>query len=262
MANEFDNKWLGSRIRSLREAKDLSQVELAKVIGISRPAVSRIEMGERKLAGIELVKLAKYLNISVDSLVDPAKDIEVIVAPSSVNVPPAGIRISVPQNRVDKFEAVLLHILSKVGSKPNIGETVVYKLLYFMDYDYYERYEEQLIGATYIKNYYGPTPVEFKNVVEDMVRRGMLELVDSQYFQYPQRKYLPLIEPDLSILSAREIDMIDRVLRRLSDMNAAEISRYSHDDVPWIVTEDQQPLEYESVFYRTEQYSVREYIED
>ena len=34
---------------------------------------------------------------------------------------------------------------------PNIGEAVICKILYFIDFDYYEKYEEQLIGATYIK---------------------------------------------------------------------------------------------------------------
>ena len=44
-------------------------------------------------------------------------------------------------------------------------------------------------------------------------------------------------------------------------MNAAVISEYAHRDVPWIVTPDQQQIHYESVFYRTPEYSVREYSE-
>ncbi|GAH70620.1 unnamed protein product, partial [marine sediment metagenome] len=78
----------------------------------------------------------------------------------------------------------------------------------------------------------------------------------------PQRKYLPLREPDLSILNARELRMIDSVLERLSDKNATEISEYSHNDVPWLTTEDGKVIEYESVFYRTPAYSVRAYDEE
>jgi hypothetical protein len=72
------------------------------------------------------------------------------------------IRINIPQKNIGKFKEVLLYILNKIGSKPNIGETVIYKLLYFIDLNYYEKYEEQLIGATYIKNHHGPTLKEFK----------------------------------------------------------------------------------------------------
>jgi uncharacterized phage-associated protein len=148
--------------------------------------------------------------------------------------------------------------LKQVGSKPNIGESVLYKLLYFIDFDYYEKHEEQLIGATYIKNHYGPTPVEFAKIVQQMEGKDLAK-VETKYFKYPQTKYLPCREPDLSKLTGEELETINQVLKRLSDMNANEISAYSHFDVPWLTTEDGEAIDYESVFYRTPAYSVRSY---
>jgi uncharacterized phage-associated protein len=168
------------------------------------------------------------------------------------------IRINVPQKNMEKFKEILLYILNKVGSKPNVGETVIYKLLYFVDFDFYEKYEEQLIGAAYLKNHYGPTPVEFEKIVEEMAGKDLVR-VQSTYFNFPQNKYLPLRKPDLSKLKANEIETIDNVLNKLSDMNASQISDYSHNDVPWLTTEDEEIIEYESAFYRTAPYSVREY---
>ena len=156
----------------------------------------------------------------------------------------------------------MLYILNEVGSKPNIGESVLYKLLYFIDFNYYEMYEEQLIGATYIKNNYGPTPKEFIVVVEEMQDLEEIVKVEDKYFQYPQRKYLPLRPPDLSGLRANELKMIDEVLEKLSDMNASQISEYSHKDAPWLTTDDGEIIDYESVFYRTPEYSVRAYSEE
>jgi uncharacterized phage-associated protein len=143
-----------------------------------------------------------------------------------------------------------------VGSKPNIGETVIHKILYFIDFNFYERYEEQLIGATYIKNKYGPTPIEFIKVVERMIKDGDIEKVNSNYFQFPQTKYLPIRRPDLTKLKANEIEIIDSVINKLSDMTAKIITEYSHQDVPWITTEDGKEIDYESVFYRTAEFSV------
>lgn len=168
------------------------------------------------------------------------------------------IRINVPQKNMEKFKEVLLYILNKVGSKPNVGETVIYKLLYFIDFDFYEKYEEQLVGATYIKNNYGPTPLEFQKIVEQMADRELVR-VKSTYFNFPQTKYLPLRKPDLTKLRANEIEVIDNVLNKLSDMNASQISDYSHDDVPWLTTKDDGIIEYESAFYRIAPYSMREY---
>jgi len=256
-------KELGNRIKKLREERGISQQRLADLLGVSRPTVSQIEMGERKVSADELLKISEIFDVSVEHLLGLKKEPEVVIqeAKKKRKIKPQ-VRINVPQKNLEKFKEVLLYILNKVGSKPNIGETVIYKLLYFIDFDFYEKYEEQLIGATYIKNRYGPTPIEFKKVVDKMIEAGEIIRVESTYFEYPQTKYLPLRKPDLSKLKAHEIEIIDEVLNRLSDMNASQISEYSHNDVPWLTTEDQERIEYEAVFYRTPPYSVREYSED
>lgn len=251
---------IGTRIKELRTKTGISQQRLAELVGVSRPAISQIETGDRKVSVDELDRLAKTFNVSLTTLLDREKEPEVILkeGPKGRKLQPS-TRINVPQKNVEKFKEVLLYMLNKVGSKPNIGETVIYKLLYFIDFDFYEKYEEQLIGATYIKNHYGPTPMEFQKIVEKMTVDKEILRVENKYFDFPQTKYLPLRRPDLSKLKANEIEVIDSVLNRLSDMNAGQISDYSHNDVPWLTTENDGIIEYESVFYRTIPYSVREY---
>ena len=111
--------------------------------------------------------------------------------------------------------------------------------------------------ARYIKNKFGPTPVEFKKIVEQMIKEGEIVQVAKPHFKYQQKKYLPLRKADLSSLSAQELALIDDVLNRLSDMNADRISEYSHNDIPWLAAEPGQIIEYESVFYRTGEYTRR-----
>ncbi len=253
---------IGKKLKKLREQLGMSQQKLARLLGLSRPTISQIEHGERRICAEELVKLSEIFGFSVDSLLNIEEQPEVILhkAKRGKKVK-RRIRINVPQRNLEKFKEVFLYILNKVGSKPNIGETVIYKLLYFIDFDFYEKYEEQLIGATYIKNRYGPTPIEFKKIVDKMINDKEIEKVKSEYFDFPQTKYLPLKKADLSKLRAHEIELINSVLNRLSDKDAAQISIYSHKDVPWLTTGKGKVIEYESVFYRTALYSVREYSE-
>ena len=250
---------IGKKIKELRTKTGISQQRLAELLGVARPAISQIENTERKVSADELDRLAKIFNISVNSLLNKEREPEVILEEKAKEkkLRPS-IRINVPQNNLEKFKEVLIYILNKVGSKPNIGETVIYKLLYFIDFDFYEKYEEQMMGAAYIKNHYGPTPVEFEKIVEKMTDKEIVK-VKGSYFDFPQTKYLPLRKPDLTKLKASEVEVIDNVLNKLSDMNAKQISDYSHNDVPWLTTEDETIIEYESVFYRTAPYSVREY---
>lgn len=254
---------IGHRIRELREKAGMSQDALSRKMELPRPAISQIESGARKVATDELVRFARIFHVPVDALLNPARGPEVHL-PEKIQEKAAKpqLRISVPQKNLEKFREVLLYILGKVGSRPNIGETVIYKLLYFIDFDFYEKYEEQLVGATYMKNQYGPTPIEFAKIVEQMIAHAEIEKVKSEYFSYPQTKYLPLRKPDLTKLKASEIEVIDDVLNRLSDMNASQISAYSHSDVPWLTTGDGEVIEYEAVFYRTPPYSVRAYAEE
>lgn len=255
-------KKLGVKIKKIRKQIDLSQEALAIKLGISRVSISQIETGNRKISTEELVKLAKTFNIPTDVLLDLKKDFEVVFEKAvKKSEKKQGIRISVPQRNLQKFKELLIYLLEKVGSKPNVGETVIYKLLYFIDFNFYEKYEEQLIGATYIKNHHGPTPKEFIKTVKEMEGKDLVK-VAARFFQYPQTKYLPLRKPDLTQFKAHEIEIIDDVIHKLSNMTAFEISEYSHNDVPWKTTEDGEIIEYESVFYRTFPYSVRNYSEE
>jgi len=256
---------LSKFIQQLRKKNNLTQEFLASELNISRPTYAQIEQGERDLTIAEAKKLAEIFSISFNNFVegkDTSIRVEIKKAVRETKQKKQGIRISVPQKNLKKFKEVLLYILSKVGGRPNVGEAVIYKLLYFIDFDFYEKFEEQLIGATYIKNHYGPTPVEFKIIVDDMIQGGEIVKVKGKYFNYPQRKYLAIRRPNLDVLSGREIEHIDDVLARLADKNAKEMENYSHEDIPWKTAENGRPLSYESVFYRDERYSVRNYDDE
>jgi len=87
------------------------------------------------------------------------------------------IRISVPEISLEKFKNVLLYLAEQCAGKPNVGETVINKLLYFCDFNYYEIYEEHLTGAKYIKRQYCPVPIGIENIIEQMQIDKMIEVI-------------------------------------------------------------------------------------
>ena len=250
-------------LKALRTRHDYSQEELALKLGITRQTLIKYETGE-SMPSTELVrKLSVLFSVDYACLIDDRmpEEHEYRVGPESPKIVKAELRISIPRRNIEKFKQVLLYILQKVGAKPNIGETAIYKLLYFIDFDYYERYEEQLMGLKYIKNTYGPTPVDFAKLVAKMEADGELEKVTTKFFDKDQKKYLPVISPNLSMLTGRELQHIDRVLERLSDKTATELSELSHKDIPWIGAKMRQVMDYEAVFYRTVDTSVSSNVE-
>jgi DNA-binding XRE family transcriptional regulator/uncharacterized phage-associated protein len=254
-------------LKKLREKSGFTQDDIAQKIGVSRPTYMQIEKEEKDLEIEQAKKIAALFGLKFCDFIDKKEPSEYAIditgkKEKKENNPE--IRISVPRENVEKFKNVLLYILKKVGLKPNVGQTVVYKLLYFIDFDYYEKFEEQLIGAKYIKNHFGPTPVMFAKVVEEMKKENLIDEAKSKFFDREQKKYIanPEINPDLSMLSAQEIKHIDEELHRLSDYTGKELSELSHKDIPWLTTDDGKVIDYESVFYRTDDTSVREYADE
>ncbi len=252
-------------IKSLRIERGFSQLEIAKKLDISRSSYVAFEQGKRDLSLSEAEELSKIFQISLEDIqVGKITMPEVILKNNkkSKKINSKILeRVSIPQEKINKFKQVLLYILSKVGGKPNIGQTVLYKLLYFIDFDYYEKFEEQLIGARYMRNTHGPTPVAFVKIINELEEDGKIETIKSKFYKYDQTKYLvnPDEKIDLSELSGTEIAHIDWELNRLSDFTASQISALSHKDTPWLVAKEKEIMDYEYVFYRPEETSVREY---
>ena len=262
MANEPYKK-----LKSLRENNHFSQEQIADELNISRPTYMQIEKGERELKISEAAKLAQVFDISLEDFLAGRESVNPVVTiqgkKERERKDKNEIRINIPQEKANKFEQVLLYILAKIGGKPNIGQTVLYKLLYFIDFDYYEKFEQQIIGAKYIKNHYGPTPLMFAKIIDRLEQEGKVEKIKSKFYKHEQTKYLvnPNKPLDLSTLSAQELAHIDWEIARLGDMTATQISALSHLDTPWVAAKERGPLEYEHVFYRPEETSVRQYEE-
>ena len=57
-----------SRLRGLREDKDLNQTQIAKMLGMSQTGYSKYETGENDIPTEILIKLARYYDTSIDYL--------------------------------------------------------------------------------------------------------------------------------------------------------------------------------------------------
>jgi transcriptional regulator with XRE-family HTH domain len=67
--DSYDNKAIGERIRSGREAKELTQTKLAKRLGWANSKICKIEDGTQELKISELFIIAKELDLTVEHIV-------------------------------------------------------------------------------------------------------------------------------------------------------------------------------------------------
>jgi transcriptional regulator with XRE-family HTH domain len=154
-------------IKQLRERADVSQETIADAIGIARATYAGLESGRRDPNLGEIRGIAEFYQIAPSDLIDGNTDavheptVAYAFADKEADITPREIN---PQVNPEKLREVLLYVLEKVGAKPNVGETVLYKLLYFIDFDYYEKYGQSITGLSYVRNHFGPTPVCCKHL--------------------------------------------------------------------------------------------------
>ncbi len=159
----------------------------------------------------------------------------------------------------EKFKQFLHYVIYKTNNLRKVGKVVLFKILYFTDFNYYELFEEKLSGETYLKFPLGPAPCDFDAAILALKDEGLISETESYYNTFRQIKFLSNIKPDTSKFSLKELEFIDGSISTYSSFNATEISEYSHKDAPYVVAEDFEELDYELVFYREPSLSVRNY---
>lgn len=66
-------KEIGARVRAIREVRELTQAQLAEILGTRYTNVSGVERGVRGLTVQQVVRLARALDVSTDALLVPER---------------------------------------------------------------------------------------------------------------------------------------------------------------------------------------------
>lgn len=125
----------------------------------------------------------------------------------------------------------------------------IFKILYFSDREFLNRYGVTITGDTYIAMDAGPVPTKtydmFKIVRGDSYMQDTKNL--GRYFAVSNWMFiLPLQKANLDNIASAEKDIIDAMISRYGDMSYDEIKEKSHD-VAWRSTARDYPIAFESM---------------
>jgi len=153
-----------------------------------------------------------------------------------------------------KLKDALMYILQKVDDVEELGMTKISKLLYFSDFNYYKENFEPITGEEYIREDHCPLATEVYNAVEVLRDEGKIfaektaveSNVEKWRFEVQEESETPTLEES-------EKETISKVVSRLGDLSSSELEDLSHKDNPWQVTQPMEPINYDLVFYRSEE---------
>jgi len=149
----------------------------------------------------------------------------------------------------DKLEAAILFFTSN-RDIVDLGKTKLMKLLYFADFEHFERYDVPITGATYGRLPKGPVPREALDVLKEMDERELLEISNEPVGNHVRERYIPLVDPDLSVFSAAERNTLNEVTVLFRKFTLTEIIERSHQEAPWLACSTGESIPYELAYYR------------
>jgi uncharacterized phage-associated protein len=150
-----------------------------------------------------------------------------------------------------KYENVVLYLCEKLNGEVR-GKKKLAKLLYFADFDFYEKYEKSITGDTYQALPMGPFPTELDKITNKMTLNKTITVnqTESGLGYNPTEIYRCIKKPDMSVFNKNEIDMLDRITLKYGHLNGKQLEELSHAEAPYIGTELRMEIPYELAFYR------------
>lgn len=153
-------------------------------------------------------------------------------------------------SKKDKLKELIWLATSKAGSD-KVYMSKLWKLLFYIESDYYLNYKETITGVKYIKNIHGPTP-DYK-----IAKKALDELVAGEFLVEDPSKddscaYRVLKDYPITILNNTQINSIQNTCEKFRLLNAKEISILSHNDPVYLMGEKlNSVLNFKNTKYRT-----------
>lgn len=150
-----------------------------------------------------------------------------------------------------KYQNVVLYLCQKLNGEIR-GKKKLAKLLYFADFDFYEKFGRPMTGATYRALPMGPFPLDLEEMTSDLARHGQLtvESIEERSGYNPTEVYRAVATPDEYALDQEEKDMLDRIVLKYGHLNGKQLEELSHAEAPYVGTALHDEIPYELAYYR------------
>jgi hypothetical protein len=164
----------------------------------------------------------------------------------------SGLHFEFPiSNKEARFKELVLYVSDACIDDPTYSKVKLLKILFFSDFESYGVHGTPITGMPYRKLPYGPCPVDFPRIQEEMLRNNQIKIFSRRVYEHSSQRLLPLQKPTFDAVSGRDISIVDGWIRFFWNKTAKEVSEYSHGKA-WKVATESELIPYEAVFISDE----------
>jgi hypothetical protein len=132
-----------------------------------------------------------------------------------------------------KFRELVIYIAAKSRDDRHFGSKKLAKILYYSDFIAYGELGAPITGAVYQKFPHGPFPKPLYDVQQALIEEEAVRIEQVTRYIYRQNRLVPLRDPDLTLFSAPEIALVERIIDELQPYNGKDVEEMSHDEPGW-----------------------------
>jgi len=152
--------------------------------------------------------------------------------------------------REKKYQEIILYLAERLGGEIK-GKKKLAKLLYFVDFDFFEKFQKSLTGDVYKALPMGPFPIMMEKVLADMANKGKIDIKLAKVrADYNPTEIYRVKEKLEGNFSKEEQRILNRVVVKYGNLTGKQLEDLTHAEAPYIGTEPNQEIAYELAFYR------------
>ena len=152
----------------------------------------------------------------------------------------------------EKYKNVILYLSKKIGQNGVWGKKKMYKLLYYIDFDFFEKYERPITGDIYHKLQMGPAPSYFDAIAQELKKQGLLQISINKTGNGHNDAYVykALANPKDNAFTAEEKAMLDRIIKLYGNKTGKQLENLTHKEAPYLAVEEGEEMPLELAHYR------------
>ena len=149
-----------------------------------------------------------------------------------------------------KYKNVIIFFANKVRNG-TLGKLKMMKLLYFLDFDFFEKYGKSVTSDEYLRFEYGPVPRMAEKVLKQMNGNEIKITKRKVKEGYNDQQLIePLVDFDINVFTKEELLFMEEIADKWEKFSGTEMKIASHGEAPWIATKPNDVIDYNLAYYR------------
>jgi uncharacterized phage-associated protein len=149
-----------------------------------------------------------------------------------------------------KYKNAIVFFAKKIQNG-TLGKLKLMKLLYYLDFDFFEKYGQSITGDEYLRFENGPVPRMAEKLIKEMNgkeikitrRKTKAGLNDQLHIE-------ALGDFDMNVFTKEELVMLEEIASKWEKFSGSEMKTATHGEAPWISTGPNNVIDYNLAYYR------------